>query len=214
MPILVSKPASPTDTTDAPSPVRFSSPAQLVFTPPLPATLNPPTTSGTISIEDACVRFTSSDREWSVDYPSIMIYAISRAPPCIYCQLDEMLVESELPGGESAEQEQDEDTPAFEMRIVPEDSEKLDSLFEALAQCAAKHPDKNAMEEDDGDDGWMMTADDFDGAEFEGARQAALDHLDSVFVGGVRKETEDRFEDADETDAKRRVTEAEEEAQR
>ncbi|KAJ3019237.1 UNVERIFIED_CONTAM: hypothetical protein HDU68_010749 [Siphonaria sp. JEL0065] len=205
---------SAADTT--PSPARISLPAKILFTPALPRNLNPSQATGVVSIKDSAVTFSIDNRDYAIDYPSIVIYAISRAPPCIYCQLDEMVVESELKQDSAAavgaqatngEEEEEEQDPTFEMRIIPDDPSKrkaFDDLFMAITECAALHPDKNAMdEEEDDDEGWMMTADDFNNADIDGARQAALDHLESVFVGGVRKETEDRFEDAEEGDSKR-----------
>ncbi|KAJ3298134.1 hypothetical protein HDU79_000536 [Rhizoclosmatium sp. JEL0117] len=192
------------DANNPPPASKQSVAAQLIFTPPLPRHLNP-VGSGVVSIRESSLVFEDSTREFVIDYPSIVIYAISRAPPCIYCQLDEWKIESVLPqtDAEGTADDETEEDPTFEMRIVPDDIEKLDDLFEAITYCASLHPDKNAMdEEDDEDDGWMMTADDFQ-EDFDGARQAALDHLEKAFVGGVRKETEDRFEDAEETDPKR-----------
>ncbi|KAI9349096.1 regulator of volume decrease after cellular swelling-domain-containing protein [Obelidium mucronatum] len=193
------------------APARLAVRAKLLFAPPLPRRLNPAPRAGLVSVRDSALVFALEQRVFVVDYPSIVIYAISRDPPCIYCQLDNMAVESDLPldgegnGSEdNGNDNDDEEDPTFEMRIVPDDPSKLDDLFLAITECAALHPDKNALQDDgDDDEGWMMTADDFNDEDMLGARQAALDHLESVFVGGVRKETEDRFEDADESEPKR-----------
>ncbi|KAJ3231510.1 hypothetical protein HDU78_007697 [Chytriomyces hyalinus] len=162
----------------------------------------------------------------SINYEAVLIHAISRGDPsnqdilmrpCIYSQLDSVATEikgdalngssnSTGNGALAADDDSDEvDSDACELRIVPDDSTILDSIFEHLTACVALHPDKNALDDemDDEEGDWMMTADDFNQSEMTEARQAALDHLESVFVGGVRKEADDRFEDADESDAKR-----------
>jgi hypothetical protein len=81
----------------------------------------------------------------------------------------------------------------------------VDDIFLALSACAALHPDDDAgieMVEEDGEDnvGWMYTAEDVL-AEMNDVRQAALDHLDSVFQGPVPESADEnkidgQFEDA------------------
>jgi nucleotide-sensitive chloride channel 1A len=83
----------------------------------------------------------------------------------------------------------------------------VDAIFQALSECAALHPDKDADLEDDedGEGDWIYSASDAD--EIAGLRQAALEHLESVFEGpfpgGVdaasgASNDEGQFEDADE----------------
>ncbi|KAI9357296.1 regulator of volume decrease after cellular swelling-domain-containing protein [Zopfochytrium polystomum] len=152
------------------------------------------------------VRFESSttQRSYSIDYPSIVIHAISRAGSdpvasqgCIYCQLDGPSVlidvgasepsnseslappQANVNESESGAEEDEDGEPTYEMRIVPDDADSLHSIFLALSDCAALHPDKDADMEETEDDGWICADDDV--GELDEVRQAALDHLSTVF---------------------------------
>ncbi|KAI8607012.1 regulator of volume decrease after cellular swelling-domain-containing protein [Chytriomyces sp. MP71] len=184
---------------------------------------------GVLRVFNNALVFEAVSASVSVDFESVLIHAMARGDPtssewlrkpCIYAQLDS-----------AASQEDDaaEQLDPFEWRFVPEDPSKLDPIFEEITACIALHPDKNMMDADDeGGDDWLMTADDFDSTDADtmGARQAALDHLESVFAGGLRGEeaeatdSDSRFEDAEEhgnangnhdreRDSKRRKGEAE-----
>ncbi|KYK63267.1 Nucleotide-sensitive chloride conductance regulator (ICln) protein [Toxoplasma gondii TgCatPRC2] len=92
-------------------------------------------------------------RDISVDYPSIVLHALSRDPnsgqePCIYCQLKS-----------DAAAEDDEDYVIPEMRIVPTSSERLDSLFKIMSEMAALNPDPDADDGDDDEDDFIIEAD-------------------------------------------------------
>ncbi|KAJ3210660.1 hypothetical protein HDU83_002114 [Entophlyctis luteolus] len=232
MPIIISSAVEP----DPQITLRKSAQCTLAFEPtPKRVAAVISGSAGTVRVTEAMLEFCDSvsQKTLAIDYPSIVIYAISRGgtspddKPCIYCQLESSAVETDAsaPGPseekessaalEPAENEDeigdgiDDGSNAgefgLEMRIIPEDPSALEGLFEAISACAALHPDKDMMEgdaDDDDGEGWIMTADDLE-QDLSGARQAALDHLESVFVGGVRKEPEpdpDRFEDACESD--------------
>ncbi|KAJ3307832.1 hypothetical protein HDU76_004332 [Blyttiomyces sp. JEL0837] len=150
---------------------------------------------------------TTTSTAYTIDYPSIVIHAISRGnsnePPCIYCQLDSNAVVDERgvnggngdevtekggDGDEEEEEEEDDGDVAYEMRIIPDDGGALDDIFLALSECAALHPDKDMEGMDADDDGgdWIFSEE--TAQELDEARQAALDHLESVFEGGLRRE--------------------------
>ncbi|KAJ3189549.1 hypothetical protein HK101_008915 [Irineochytrium annulatum] len=166
----------------------------------------------------------------AIDYPTIVIHAISRGEndpvarrPCIYCQLGSAVVvderASELRGEPTAKATEDSDAEeegdeTCEMRIVPDDAESLDAIYQALSECATLHPDPDYVDEDenDGDAGaWMYSAQDTD--ELSATGQAALRHLESVFDGvsngdsftyanpsgdGRNANDKEQFEDAEE----------------
>ncbi|KAI0726011.1 regulator of volume decrease after cellular swelling-domain-containing protein [Fomitopsis betulina] len=119
--------------------------------PPLEGFPSEDLVSGTLYvIESALVFLSASGRGWSVDYPSITLHAISRAPsgPSIYCQLDEAaaLADSDAPLDE------DVDSELKELILLPKDAAALEPIFEALSLCASLHPDPafaNDMEDDD-----------------------------------------------------------------
>ena len=91
---------------------------------------------GTLYITTRNIIFHSNENECiTIDYPTIVIHAISRGEndrlvrkPCIYCQL-ELINQS------------DGSDVVPEMRIVPNDDGCLDELFIALNECAALNPD-------------------------------------------------------------------------
>ncbi|KAK4048642.1 hypothetical protein OIV83_004612 [Microbotryomycetes sp. JL201] len=99
----------------------------------------------------------SSSMGISIPYPHITLHAISRAPmtsssseaiegqngsgtsqgggPCIYCQVDEVVVEQSADEIEGVSRE---------VMIVPQDSSSLDKLFEMISYCASLHPPPHA----------------------------------------------------------------------
>ncbi|PFH36589.1 Nucleotide-sensitive chloride conductance regulator (ICln) protein [Besnoitia besnoiti] len=92
-------------------------------------------------------------KDISIDYPSIVLHALSRDPnsghpPCIYCQL------------KSDAEEEDEDYVIPEMRLVSASPEKLDTIFKVMSEMAALNPDPDADDgEDDDDDDFIIDAD-------------------------------------------------------
>ena len=114
---------------------------QLIFTPSL-STLPEPFI-GNLSVTQQFVSLYDKTSEILVtlDYPSILIHAISRGDndtlvrkPCIYCQY-----KSQNPN--------DEEETVHELRIIPEQESQLDSIFTAICDGSALHPDPS--EEDD-----------------------------------------------------------------
>ncbi|KAJ3268177.1 hypothetical protein HDV01_003360 [Terramyces sp. JEL0728] len=104
------------------------------------------TGTGKLTITDQFLVWNNEIVCLSIDYPSILMHAISRQDPVtqkplIYCQLDDSLC-------------QEEDLAAFEMKLLPADESQLEAIYNALAECSALHPDP----QDDLDlngDGWV-----------------------------------------------------------
>ncbi|KAI8849331.1 regulator of volume decrease after cellular swelling-domain-containing protein [Chytridium lagenaria] len=169
----------------------------LIFSKEISSRITPG--KGTLFVDEQKLIFHSPDTSTviSVDYPTIVIHAISRgdADPvtragCIYCQLgsaavvDDRSPEARTAQGSADETKEDEDEDDMsddtcEMRIVPDDADALDDIFLALSECAALHPDPDFVDDEEGDGDWMYSAG--EAAELTEAGQAALDHLESVF---------------------------------
>ncbi|KAK4053994.1 hypothetical protein OIO90_003639 [Microbotryomycetes sp. JL221] len=86
----------------------------------------------------------------SIPYPHITLHAISRTPistsevsttnqttqqPCIYCQVDEIVVDDNVDEVEGISRE---------VMIVPKDPTTLDKLFDMISYCASLHPPPHA----------------------------------------------------------------------
>ncbi|CAG8493040.1 1365_t:CDS:2 [Ambispora leptoticha] len=86
---------------------------------------------GSLIVTESKLYFYSNEAKTgiAIDYPDIILHAISRQPepegsgPCIYIQLEELI--------------------RFD---------HLDAIFEALSECAALHPDKEFMQEEEYDE--------------------------------------------------------------
>ncbi|KAJ2485969.1 hypothetical protein IWW37_005778 [Coemansia sp. RSA 2050] len=100
---------------------------------------------GTLYIDEQRVVFfsTEASRGFSIDYPTIVIHAVSRdADPVgahLYCQLDGPFPGCAKP--DSGSDEEDEDKQFAELRFIPEDEQLLDDMFKAMSDCAALNPD-------------------------------------------------------------------------
>lgn len=75
----------------------------------------------------------------------------------------------------------------------------VETLYNALSQCAVLHPDADDEQEDEDEEEWY--ADPSDEAELNEVQRAALDHLSTVFqpqVNGKKSNETDEgaFEDA------------------
>ncbi|KAI8055322.1 regulator of volume decrease after cellular swelling-domain-containing protein [Syncephalis plumigaleata] len=145
----------------------------------------------------------------ALEYPSIGIHAIARQPtdhaPCVYCQVDGSLADMSANGIDTDDATEDEDT-ITEVRFIPDDFNALDTIFEAISECTALHPDIDLMEADGDDnafvDGQFYTGE-LDPQELSDANQAALAYLDSIVDAPVVSEEntdkdEEQFADADE----------------
>ncbi|KAJ1953558.1 hypothetical protein GGI12_005991, partial [Dipsacomyces acuminosporus] len=143
------------------SSVRFTSECTRIASDPPSSNAE---TTGTLYVDERQLVFYSEQPKaggFSVDYQSIVIHAISRDSgddAHLYCQLDGPFPGSKRAIGQDGEnsddEEQDGDEIFCELRFFPKDSSILDSLFDAMSECAALNPDtQSGNEGDDGDDG-------------------------------------------------------------
>lgn len=142
----------------------------LIFSPPL-ETLDTKE-QGTLYIAEHALAWTDGAAWVTIDYPTIIVHAISRAGdqtsplPCVYCQLQSDAHSEEL----------------TEMRLIPSNPENLDLLFQEMSHCAGLNPDP-LLPDQMGDSEWF-TADSFpqeNTEDCEDVRMAAMEHLSSVF---------------------------------
>ncbi|KAJ2056389.1 hypothetical protein GGI17_006220 [Coemansia sp. S146] len=99
---------------------------------------------GTLYIDEQRLVFfsTEASRGFSIDYPTVVIHAVSRSTDGVgahlYCQLDGPFPESIKP---DSNDEEDDDEQFAELRFIPEDEKLLDDMFKAMSDCAALNPD-------------------------------------------------------------------------
>ncbi|KAK6092907.1 hypothetical protein MT418_006900 [Batrachochytrium dendrobatidis] len=130
----------------------------------------------------------------SIDYPSIMIHAISRQGdliaegPYIYCQISGSACTENTGTAISVNDPSTEASVAdgdssIEMRLVPDDPTSLDAIYQAMSDCAALHPDPDMdMDEDESDnEAWTFDPATAEDLQFSEVGRAALEHLESVF---------------------------------
>lgn len=118
---------------------------------------------------------------FAIDYYTINLHAISRdlathALPCIYCQLagEAILFEEEKQAENSNEEEDDVDEKAFELLLVPQDENVLDSLFKTMSEMSALNPNPEDEKDDEEDD------DDEDDEEEEEEEVSEIDNGDGI----------------------------------
>ncbi|KAL0088290.1 regulator of volume decrease after cellular swelling-domain-containing protein [Phycomyces blakesleeanus] len=152
----------------------------LLVSPPLAGMSGP--IKGEMFVCESQLYFYSEEQHSgiSVEYPDIIIHAISRRDglPSIYCQLDSGLF---FPNQDLPEDEQELEETVTELKFIPEDSESLESIYEAMSYCAGLHPDKEFMDDEEEEDDDFFYAQPSDDAELNEVQQAALRHLESVF---------------------------------
>ena len=124
---------------------------------------------GTLYVTSAFVRFVSgndSDDEVRIDYPAIILHAITRdtstfPQPCIYCQCAVEAVHADSPDDTSADNNAESDGSGAdeicveEVRIAPNDTSFLEDIFAAMCRGAALNPDTHNATDDDDDDAFI-----------------------------------------------------------
>lgn len=107
---------------------------------------------GTLYVTNRRVIWVQADKSLTLglSYPQIVMHAISRdtetfPKPCIYLQLDE--------GSEDMveDDDEDDDLPAPEAQLVPQDASLVDDLFRALCDSAAQNPDPDLDDDGEGE---------------------------------------------------------------
>ncbi|XP_075402450.1 methylosome subunit pICln isoform X2 [Tenrec ecaudatus] len=148
---------------------------------------------------------------FSLEYPAISLHAVSRdlnAYPRehLYVMVNAKFGEESKDSVDEEEEEGSDDDvePIAEFRFVPSDKSALETMFAAMCECQALHPDP---EDEDSDD--------YDGEEYDveahAEGQATLERLEGMLsqsvssqynMAGVRTEDSIRdFEDGMEIDA-------------
>ncbi|KAI8149622.1 regulator of volume decrease after cellular swelling-domain-containing protein [Fennellomyces sp. T-0311] len=145
---------------------------------------NPGPIKGELNVCESQVYFysESTGSGIAVEYPDIIIHAISRQDgrPSIYCQLEAGRF---FPNQQLPEDPEELEETVTELKFMPEDPGSLEAIYMAMSTCAALHPDEDflaeqrALEEEND-----FFADPSDEAELNEVQQAALRHLESVFV--------------------------------
>lgn len=110
------------------------------------------------------VWLSDSDRAkgYAVDFISLSLHAVSRDPeaypsPCIYAQIETGSEEDELEDSDSESDDMPNLSKITEMRLVPSDPNRLDTLFETFCECAELNPDP--IEEEEVEHNWIFSAD-------------------------------------------------------
>jgi len=118
---------------------------------------------GTLYISKSVLVWISTNGQgFALQYPTISMHAISRNTsgfphPCIYMVV-ETPKERGSDGGEhngSTQEESDEDDDdeqSTEIRFVPSNITSLDTMYHALSECQALHPDENDSFSDEEED--------------------------------------------------------------
>ncbi|KAJ2682264.1 hypothetical protein IWW39_006064 [Coemansia spiralis] len=180
---------------------------------------------GTLYIDEQRVVFFSTEAScgFSIDYPTIVIHAVSRsADPVgahLYCQLDGPFPGYAKAGGDS--DEEDEEEQFAELRFIPEDEQLLDDMFKAMSDCAALNPDDGGSDSgsdlddlcvgDYQDESAVQTIEEFNSSAFITSPdqlssltpkgRETLAHLESIIVESTEQTNgyndEGRFDDAE-----------------
>ncbi|XP_076940961.1 chloride conductance regulatory protein ICln-like isoform X2 [Bidens hawaiensis] len=132
----------------------------------------PPESPGTLYISTKQVVWLSdTDRTkgYEVDFLSVSLHAVSRDPeafesPCLYTQIDTGDEEDESESCDSEASDTLDLSKITEMRLVPSDPTKLDTIFNIFCQCAELNPEPVEEEEQHN---WIFSADQL-GAAVEG----------------------------------------------
>jgi len=117
---------------------------------------------GTLYVSESRVSWVGiTERGFSLEYPHIAVHAVCRDltqfhSECLYLMIDVRLMDSvhNTPSSSSAgsdmedNEENDSEGGMTEIRFIPDDKSKLDSLFQAMNECASLHPDEDASEEE------------------------------------------------------------------
>ncbi|XP_076846929.1 methylosome subunit pICln [Brachyhypopomus gauderio] len=119
--------------------------------------------AGTLYITEANLSwFDGSGMGFSLDYPSISLHAISRDPSAypqehLYVMVNKKLddeneaeMQERAPDDEGEDEGDDdsEDEVITEIRFVPSDKAALESMFSAMCDCQALHPDPEDVDSD------------------------------------------------------------------
>ncbi|KAM9481296.1 methylosome subunit pICln isoform 2-T2 [Clarias gariepinus] len=141
-----------------------------------------PLGTGTLYVAEACLSwFDSSGMGFSLDYPTISLHAISRdlsaySQEHLYVMVNKKLSDeneaemrekaTENEGEEESDNDnEDEDEVITEIRFVPSDNAALESMFSAMCDCQALHPDPEDADSEN---------EEFEGEDYEEEEEEAV----------------------------------------
>uniref|UniRef100_A0A3B3HYD5 Methylosome subunit pICln n=1 Tax=Oryzias latipes TaxID=8090 RepID=A0A3B3HYD5_ORYLA len=168
--------------------------------------------------------FDGSGMGFSLEYPSISLHAISRDVSAYPEEHLYVMVNGKLDLGFLDSSNGDEEEVITEIRFVPRDKASLESMFSAMCECQALHPDPDDEDSDNDFEGEEYNVEEYGHADVptfytcdEGLSsltqegQATLERLEGMLaqsvaqqyhMAGVRtEETKAEFEDGMEVDA-------------
>ncbi|GAB6033042.1 hypothetical protein CHUAL_012228 [Chamberlinius hualienensis] len=166
---------------------------------------------GTLYISESRVSWVGDNgRGFSLEYPAISLHAISKdlsAFPheCLYLMLNvkfedlanELTQQSEVNKEEEDEEDLDLDD-ITEVRFIPDDKSSLETLFQAMNECQALHPDpqdaEDDEEEEDEEEGYEAGGEYYD----EEIQPGRGGHGDGRFGNGSEPMDIGQFDDAEE----------------
>lgn len=118
-----------------------------------------------VTDRELCIFSESAGKGLSLDYPSIMLHAVSTSTNSIFLQIDERT-------------ENIDDFESKDIHIQPPNTSLLQEIYEKLSYCASLHQNKFPSEENgDEDDGDTMLEDDVELSEQGSANLARFDDM-------------------------------------
>ena len=96
--------------------------------------------SGTLIVTTKAITWQGTERECSITYPNLLIHAVCNEAyekPCLYCQVADFESAGQVISGTS------------EVRFVPGDESKLESLFQHFCKGSEMNPGESDNEDND-----------------------------------------------------------------
>lgn len=93
-----------------------------------------------VTDKELCIYSDNVHKGISLDYPSIMLHAVSISTNSIFCQIDERT-------------ENVDDFESKDIHIHPPESSQLQEIYDQLSYCANLHQNKFPSDDNDNDDG-------------------------------------------------------------
>ncbi|XP_030838059.1 methylosome subunit pICln [Strongylocentrotus purpuratus] len=151
---------------------------------------------GTLYIAESHVAWINpSGQGFNIPYRAITVHAISRdlssfPHECLY-----LMIDSDVNNSDDGFEEE-EGNEVREIRLVPQDKTMLQSMFEAMSQCQALHPDPD---ESDNSDPYDQGDEDEEVGEEEGGEEDPEIGIELIVADGGNGDAMDtgQFDDAD-----------------
>eukprot|EP00057_Strongylocentrotus_purpuratus_P026623 XP_011681097.1 PREDICTED: methylosome subunit pICln-like [Strongylocentrotus purpuratus] len=169
--------------------------------------------NGTLYIAESHVAWINpSGQGFNIPYRAITVHAISRdlssfPHECLYLMIDSDVMSElrDVPGhgGDGPQDnnsddgfEEEEGNEVREIRLVPQDKTMLQSMFEAMSQCQALHPDPD---DSDNSDPYDQGDEDEEEGEEEGGEEDPEIGIELIVADGGNGDAMDtgQFDDAD-----------------